>query len=154
MHYFLLLIAFLTEIILKPHFNATNYNIEFIIIIYFAILFRTNHAVSVVVPAILIIIVNILTNTIVGMQSLSLLITMLIYNIALTYINQKQQTYNTIKKITSIKNSIIIFTILFFVITLIQTIFLKIYNYNLSFVSQIICYFMNIFIFTLCLIFI
>lgn len=147
MHYLALFVAFLVEITLKPNFVVTNYTIEFLTIVYFIILFRTTHTVSVAVPSVLILIANFLNGKLIGLQSILLLVFVLMYHVFFASTKQRQKVHGSLKKIVPLNDSIVLFAVLFFLMTLLQTFVLYIYGYNVSIAWQVVYYFINILVF-------
>lgn len=145
MHYLAIFLAFLAEITLKPNFIVANFTIESITIVYFLILLSTTKKMPVIVPCILLLIANTLVGKPIGLQPIILLVTVFLCYIFV--LNDHQRMYSSGKKTLSLTFASVLFAMLFFLATLVQTLALYLYGYSPNISWQVICYIINVMIF-------
>lgn len=148
MQYLVLLLAFLAECTLRPAYINTTFTIEIITITYFIFLLKTKHSMPAYIPATLLLIANIITNEVVGLQSLLLMMSSFLCNHVFIQTGQQIKIGSRGRKNSmTTRLAIIAFAVLFFATTLLRAIILQIFGYHTAINSEIFYYLINLVIF-------
>lgn len=143
MRYLALLVAFLCEMTVYPVFIKNPIHIESVILVYFTILLALNQRVSVIIPAILLLVSSVLTAQISGLSSLLLLIATLVNH---KFFVTTERTRTSVKKPTH-ASVITRFMLLFLIISVIKVLMLYSFGYSTSLLLEFFTYIINIAIF-------
>lgn len=146
MQYVVLLLAFLAECTLRPAYTNTMFTVEVIAITYFIITLRTKYSVPVYVPAVLLLLSNILTHDVIGLQSLSFMITAFVCHYIFIY-GRRQTKIGSGKAAMTAHLAIIAFAVSFLVMTVLNLIGLEILGQNTALTSEVLNYVTNLLIF-------
>jgi len=143
MQYVALLVAFLCEMTAYPTFIKNSPHIESVTLVYFVIILATNKKVSVISPAILLIISSIVTARIAGLSSFLILVGAFVHY---QFFVANERSKFTIKKPTY-ASAILGFSMLFLIISIVKIVILYSFGYSISPLLELFTYIINIAIF-------